>query len=170
MERLTCDYCGLPFRAPYRPAAEAKAYCCSGCAMASQLGIAGDKFPITPQLVFGLVFAFGVFNQLLLWGLAATLGREGRAGSAALFLLISVALGAVLYLAALLWLLRAKWLRASDGFVFALLAGPALAAVVLAWANRGSLGALIGFGANSLLGLWQARGFVRRWWAGRSKG
>ena len=75
MQRLSCDYCGLPFRAPYKPAAGEKAFCCSGCAMASRLGIDGEAFPVTPQLVFDLVFAFAVFNQFLLWLLAVALVR-----------------------------------------------------------------------------------------------
>ena len=165
MERLTCDYCGLPFRAPYKPAAGAKAFCCSGCAMASRLGIEGEKFPVSPQLVFDLLFAFGVFNQFLLWLLAMALGREGRADGAALCLLISVALGTLFYLATLVWLWRSRWLRASDGFVFALLAGPVLAGTALGWLGQGRFGAPMVAGANLLLLVWQARGFLRRWWA-----
>ena len=167
MERLTCDFCRLPFRAPARPAAGRKVYCCSGCAMADQLGIDGAQFPITPQLVFDLVFGFGVFNQALLLLLATALGREGRMGGAALCLLISAALGVVLYLVALAWQGRAGWLRASDAFVFALAAGPLLAGLVLAWRTCGFAGAALGLAVNLGLVLWSVRGFLRRWWARR---
>ena len=43
MERLTCDYCRLPFRPPRRPEVGTKVFCCSGCALASQLGIDGER-------------------------------------------------------------------------------------------------------------------------------
>ena len=168
MERLICDYCGLPFRAPYKPAEGRRAFCCSGCAMASQLGIDGAKFPVTPQLVFDLVFGFGVFNQALLLLLATALGREGRPGGAALCLLISAAIGVLMYLSALAWQWRAGWLRASDAWVFALAAGPVFAGLALAWCTRGFAGAGLGLVVNLGLSLWTARGFVRRWRARRS--
>ncbi|MBK8478261.1 MAG: hypothetical protein IPL39_18775 [Opitutaceae bacterium] len=138
MERLNCDYCGLPFRAPYKPAAGDKAYCCSGCAMASRLGIEGGEFPVSPQLVFDLLFAFAVFNQFLLWLLAVALVRDGRTEGAALCLRISVGLGALAYVATLGWQWRSRWLGVSDGFVFALLAGPVVGGrgVDLAGAGR----------------------------------
>ena len=168
MERLTCDYCGLPFRAPYKPAAGAKAFCCSGCAMASRLGIEGEAFPVTPQLVFDLLFAFGVFNQFLLWLLAVALLRDGRAEGALLCLRISVALGVLAYGAALLWQWRSRWLGASDGFVLALLAGPVAAGAVLVLLRQGMIGAPVSAAANLLLLAWQGRGFLRRQWARRS--
>lgn len=167
MERLNCDYCGLPFRAPYKPAAGDKAYCCSGCAMASRLGIEGGEFPVSPQLVFDLLFAFAVFNQFLLWLLAVALVRDGRLDGAALCLRISAGLGALAYLATLVWQWRSRWLGVSDGFVFALLAGPVAGGAVLAWLGQGGLGAPVLAGANLLLLAWQARGFLRRVWARR---
>ncbi len=169
MQRLTCDYCGLPFRAPYKPATEAKAYCCSGCALADQLGIEGEKFPISPQLIFDLVLAFGVFNQFLLVLLATALRRDGRVESAVLCVTLAAGLGAVLYLAALVWQWRSRWLRASDAFLYALLAAPALGgAVVGLWLKRGDA-ALVAAVANLLLVVWQGRGFLRRLWARRNK-
>ncbi len=169
MERLTCDYCGLPFRAPYKPAAGAKAYCCSGCALADQLGIEGEKFPISPQLIFDLLLAFGVFNQFLLVLLATALRRDGKVESAVLCVTLSAGLGAMLYLAALAWQWRSRWLRASDAFLYALLAAPALGgATVGLWLNRGDA-AVITAGANLLLLAWQGRGILRRLWARRNK-
>jgi hypothetical protein len=167
MERLTCDFCGLPFRAPYKPPAGEKAFCCSGCALASKLGVEGGSFPVSPQLVFDLVLGFGVFNQLLLGLLATALRRDGRTDGAEFCVLISAALGALLYLAAFGWQWRSRWLRASDAFLYALLAAPVLGGVVFAvWFRRGDA-ALIVAGANLLLVLWQGRGFLRRLWARR---
>ena len=165
MERLTCDYCRLPFRSPRRPEVGTKVFCCSGCALASQLGIDGERFPVTPQLVFDLVFGFGVFNQGLLGLLALALQREGRGAGAGLCCLIAVALGALLYLAALAWQWRSGWLRASDGFVFALAAGPVIAGGALTWAHHGGIGAALTTGATLGLVAWSTRGFLRRWWA-----
>lgn len=167
MERLTCDYCGLPFRAPYKAAPGEKVFCCSGCALASRLGIEGERFPITPQLVFDLVLAFGVFNEVLLGLLAFALRGEGRPTAAALCVTISAALGAVVYLAALAWQWRSRLLRASDAFLFALLAAPALGGSAVAlWLGRGEA-AFVPAAANLLLLLWQARGFLRRFRARR---
>ena len=162
MERLTCDYCGLPFRAPARPAAGAKAYCCSGCALADQLGIEGEKFPISPQLIFDLVLGFGVFNQFLLMLLAAALRRDGKADTAVLCVLLSAGLGGLLYLATLAWQWRSRWLRASDAFLYALLAAPALGGATLALSLKRGDAALAVAVANLLLVLWQGRGFLRR--------
>ncbi|MFT3828889.1 MAG: hypothetical protein QM691_04195 [Opitutaceae bacterium] len=167
MERLVCDYCGLPFRAPHKPASGAKAFCCSGCALASKLGIEGEKFPVSPQLVFDLALAFGVFNQLLLVLLAAAWRRDGRPEGAALCVTLSAALGGVLYLAALVWQWRSRWLRATDAFLYAALAAPVLGGVTLAlWLKCGDA-ALVAAAANLLLVLWQGRGFLRRLWAGQ---
>ncbi len=169
MERLTCDYCGLPFRAPYKPAAGAKAFCCSGCALASRLGIEGEKFPISPQLVFDLVLGFGVFNQFLLVLLAAALRRDGRVEPALLCVTIAAALGATLYLAALAWQWRSRWLRASDAFLYALLSAPVLGGAAIGlWLHRGDA-ALVSAVGNLLLVCWQGRGFLRRLWARRTK-
>ena len=167
MERLTCDYCGLPFRAPFKPAADAKAYCCSGCALASQLGIEGEKFPISPQLIFDLVLAFGVFNQFLLVLLAVALRRDGQADSAAFCVALSAGVAALLYLAAAVWQWRRRWLQTTDTFLYAVLAAPVLGgAAVGLWLKRGDA-ALLAAVANLLLVLWQGRGFLRRAWARR---
>ncbi|HLP01332.1 MAG TPA: hypothetical protein VK163_04850 [Opitutaceae bacterium] len=165
MERLTCDYCGLPFRAPYKPPAGEKAFCCSGCALASKLGIEGETFPVSPQLIFDLALAFGVFNQLLLVLLVAALRRDGRFDGAALCVTISAALGGALYLTALGWQWRSRWLRATDAFLYAALAAPVLGGVTVAlWLKRADA-ALVAAVANLLLVVWQGRGFLRRLWA-----
>ncbi|HLP07347.1 MAG TPA: hypothetical protein VK178_04215 [Opitutaceae bacterium] len=165
MERLTCDYCGLPFRAPYKQPAGEKAFCCSGCALASKLGIEGETFPVSPQLIFDVALAFGVFNQLLLVLLAVALRRDGRLDGAAWCVTISAVVGGALYLAALGWQWRSRWLCATDAFLYAMLAAPVLGGVTVAlWLNRGDA-ALVATMANLLLVLWQGRGFLRRLWA-----
>lgn len=168
MQRVTCSYCGLPFRTGRTPAAGEAVYCCSGCAMASRLGIDGEKFPVTPQLVFGLVYGFVVFNQLAVGLFAGALLREGRTDLAALLQRIDVALGVAVFLGALGWLARARWIRIADAMVFALLAGPLVAGVILALGGRLSEAVWLSFGTNALLGAWQSRGLIRRWWAQRS--
>src|SRR5262245_61966083 len=132
MQRVTCSYCGLPFRVARPPAAGEPTYCCSGCAMASRLGIEGEKFPITPQLLFGLGYGFAVFNQLALGVFAGALAREGRGDTALLLQRIDVGLGVAVFLGALAWLGSARWIRIADAVVFALLAGPMVAAAILA--------------------------------------
>ncbi len=167
MERLTCDYCGLPFRAPYKPAAGEKAFCCSGCAMASKLGIEGEAFPVSPQLVFDLLLGFGVFNQFLLLLLATALRRDGRADGAELCLVVAGLLALALYLAALAWQWSSRWLRVSDAVLFALLAAPVLGGAVVTVALKRGDAALVAAVANLVLVLWQARGFLRKVWARR---
>lgn len=169
MERLTCDYCGLPFRAPYKPAAGGKAFCCSGCAMASRLGIEGESFPVSPQLVFDLLLAFGVFNQFLLLILSTALGRDGRADGASLCVAMSAGLGILFYLAALAWQWRSRWLQVSDAVLFALLAAPVIGGAVVALALKRGDAALVAAVANLFLLGWQARGFLRRVWARRRR-
>ena len=167
MERLTCDYCSLPFRAPYKPAAGAKAFCCSGCAMASRLGIEGEQFPISPQLVFDLLFGFGVFNQFLLVLLAAALRRDGAAAGAGLCVTISALLGATSFLVALAWQWRSRWMQASDAIVFAVLAAPVAGGAVFGVRFHLVSGVAVAAVANLALVGWQGRGFLRRKWGRR---
>ena len=108
------------------------------------------------------MLGFGVFNQFLLLLLATALRRDGQADTAVLCVLLSAGLGGVLYLATLAWQWRSRWLRASDAFLYALLAAPALGgAVVALWLRRGDAALAVAV-ANLLLVLWQGRGFLRR--------
>jgi hypothetical protein len=169
MERLTCDYCGLPIGEPPEPAAGGTAFCCSGCAMASRLGIEGDQFPVTPQLIFDLLFGFGVFNQFLLVLFAAARRSDGRAEAAALCVAISAGLGVTLYLAALGWQWRGRWLRASDVWLYALLAAPVLGGAAVAVCLKRGDAALVSAVVNLALAGWLGRGFLRRALAKRSR-
>ena len=168
-KRPACDYCGLPIREQPKPVASGTAFCCSGCAMASRLSIEGDQFPVTPQLIFDLVFGFGVFNQLLLVLLAAARRSDGRAEAAALCVAISAGLGAALYLAALGWQWRGRWLRASDVWLYSLLATPVLGGAVVALCLKRGDAALAAAVANLVLAAWLGRGFLRRALAKRSR-
>ena len=170
MERLTCGYCGGPFRAQGNPAPEGDVFCCSSCAMAARLGVEGDKFPVTPQLVFDLVFGLGVFNQLLLVPLAIVIRNEGNEGGAALCVAISGGLGVALYLAALAWQSRMRWMRSSDAVLYALLAAPVIVGAVGALHLKRIDAALVSAAANMMLAVWLARGFLRRVWAKRCRG
>jgi hypothetical protein len=133
--------------------------------MASQLGIEADRFPITPQLVFDLVFGFGVFNQFLLVLLSRALGHDGRPILADRCMAGSAALGALLYAAALAWQWTRKWMRPSDAIVYALLSAPLAGGVVVAVSLHRIDAALAAAAANLLLLVWQSRGFLRRRWA-----
>lgn len=136
--------------------------------MASRLGIEGEKFPVTPQLVFGIVYGFVVFNQAALALFAGALVREGKGTTALLLQRIDVGLGVAVFAGALAWLAQARWVRVADAVIFALLAGPIVAAAMLTIGGRPSTGVWLAFAANALLGVWQARGLIRRWWAQRS--
>jgi hypothetical protein len=134
--------------------------------MAAQLGIVGDKFPVTPQLVFDLVFGLGVFNQLLLVPLAIVIRNEG---GATLCMEISGGLGVSLYLAALAWQSRIRWMRSSDAVLYALLAAPVILGAVGALHLKRVDAALVSAVANLMLAVWLARGFLRRVWAKRCR-
>lgn len=170
MERLNCGYCGLPYRSSRKPAPDGKAFCCSGCAMAARLGIEGDQFPVTPQLVFDLAFGLGVFNELLLVPLAMVLRNGGNDGGAALCVAISGGLGATLYLAALVWQASIRWMRSGDAVLYVLLAAPVFAGSGVALYLKTGGAALLAAAANLVLAVWLARGFLRRMCARRRRG
>ena len=170
MERLTCDYCGLPFHVPAKPVQAGDAFCGSGCAMAARLGIQGAQFPVTPQLVFDVVFGLGVFNEFLLVPLAMVLHNGGNEGGAALCTAISGGLGVTLYLAALAWQWRIRWVHAGDAVLYALLAAPVLGGAGVALYLKSGGAALLAAVANLALAVWLARGFLRRVRARRSRG
>jgi hypothetical protein len=138
--------------------------------MAARLGIEGNQFPVTPQLVFDVVFGLGVFNELLLVPFATVLRNGGNEGGAALCVAISGGLGLVLHLAALVWQWHIRWVRASDAVLYALLAAPVLGGAGVALSLRSGGAALIAALANLALAVWLARGFLRRVCARRRRG
>jgi len=166
VERLVCSYCGIPFRSR-GPAGTEPVYCCSGCAMASRMSIQGSEFPVTPQLVFGLVLGFAIFNQLLLLVLSLALVREERADTAALFAGISAVLGVVVFAAAFVWQLHSRLFRTTDVIAFAHGGVLAFAAVFFLTQSRPDLAAGAGIAATTLAAIWQMRGMIRKWIAAR---
>lgn len=166
MERLVCSYCGIPFRAR-RPAGEAPVYCCSGCGLASRMRISGDEFPVTPQLLFGLGLGFAAFNQVLLLLLAVALAREGRGDAAAISAGASAVIGIAIVAAAFAWQWFSRWLRATDAIVFALSGVIAAADALLLVRGERMPAAITGLVATGIVALWQVRGMVRKWIAGK---
>lgn len=162
MERLVCSYCGIPFRSLRRADGE-PAYCCSGCAMAARLNFSATAFPVTPQLVYGLILGFAVFNQALLIVLAFALVNERRVDTASRFAAASAVLAIVLFAGALVWQWRARLVRRTDFAAFAI-AGAFLAAdVFLLSVSAFGAASLAGLAATGLAAMWQLRGVARKW-------
>lgn len=162
MDRVTCDFCGLPFRLRRLPPSGQGVYCCSGCALAAQMRLEGEHWPVTPQLIFNLGFGFAVFNQALLWLVALGLARDEATLLAARFGLASIALGALVYAGALVWQILQGWLRGTDLAVYAVaLAANVLGAWVLVRIGWSAAGACY-LAASIALVAWQARGWVRK--------
>jgi hypothetical protein len=130
--------------------------------MAARLGIEGDKFPVTPQLVINVLFGLGVFNEFLLLPLAIVIRNGGNAGAASLCVAASGGLGLVLYLVALAWQTHIRWLRTSDAMLYSLVAVPVFGGAVIALCLKRGDAALVSSLANLLLAGWLARGFLRR--------
>lgn len=154
MARVTCAYCGLPFKAvrvdPGRPA-----FCCTGCALASRVPVdAKGDFPVNAALVSALATGFLFFNQLLFWGLSVLLQAEGRSDPAASCALASWIAGAV------------TWSVLAYGLVFMAAGGWIDRVVVLIALIAGVAGAFGGSlacaaGANAVLLTWSVRGLLK---------
>jgi hypothetical protein len=164
VERLVCSYCGLPFRS-LRPADSEPMYCCSGCAMAARLNISGEKFPVTPQLVYGLLLGFGIFNQALLIALALALVNERRVETAEKFAAASAILAIVLFVIALAWQWRAQLFRRTDLAAFVIAGAFLVTDTFLLSGSAFGAASLAGLVATMLAALWQPRGFARKWLA-----
>jgi hypothetical protein len=160
--RIVCSYCGLPFRS-LRPADNEPAYCCSGCAMAARLNISGEKFPVTPQLVYGLILGFGIFNQALLIVLAFALVNERRLETAEKFAAVAAVLAIVLFVVALAWQWRARLMRRTDLAAFVIAGVFLMADAFLLSKSAFGAASLAGLAATGLAAMWQARGFPRKW-------
>ena len=160
MHSVPCAYCGLPVRltsaqAEAVQASANPAYCCVGCAIASQVPVdEKGQFPITRALLAAVAMGFVLFNQWLTWLLATGLAHEGRAGAAQVAFWASLGLGAVLWVAIVTAGALSRSLRLADAWV-------ACAVVMIA-----TLGLLAGSAAGFALGnaafaTWHARGFLR---------
>jgi len=161
MTRVTCHYCGLPFKVR-RVELERKYFCCTGCAMASRVPVdEKGQFPVNSHLITALVAGFLFFNQLLLWLVAELLVRESRMALAVRFFWLAggAALATWLTLAVLQWKERAA--RLPD-FVFM-----AFGMVVFGLALRRCPPMPLEMAvANLVLIIWVFRGFLRKRIAG----
>jgi len=166
MERVTCAFCGLPFRVRLAPPGT-RHYCCSGCALASRIPMDGDRLPVSRGLIIALVLSFGLFNQILFTALAVATAAEGRQDQADLIALVAQVVGGVLAVACIGFLVTARTRRFSDGLFLgvAVLAG-GVAVSRGWWADRAATGWCL-LGLNGALALWLARGWMRRAWQRR---
>lgn len=131
--------------------------------MAARLNITDAAFPVTPQLVYGLLLGFAIFNQALLILLALALVNEGRADTAEKFAAASALLALVLFVVALAWQWRAQLVSRTDLAAF-LIAGAFLAAdLFLLSGSAFGVAAFAGLAATVLAAAWQSRGFARKW-------
>ena len=157
MERVTCQYCGLPFRVRKVAAGEAH-FCCTGCAMLSRIPVdAEGQFPVNAHLVAALITGFILFNQLLFWLIAELLVREGRMAVAVRLFWLSGGAAAALWVSLLLLQRRVKALRGAEAVAMALgLAG-------LAWAFWRQPPRPLGLaGVSLVLTAWTFRGLLLR--------
>ena len=155
MNKVSCHYCGLPFKV-VRTRPDGEYFCCSGCALASRVPVGADgRFPTNPALVTAMAAGFVFFNQMLFWLLSVLLVREGRLPVAGRFAAASLVAGAVVWggLVVVQWRLGAR--RWPDLLVTVLTAG-LLACGVATGAPPCALAA-----TASLLA-WGARGFLKK--------
>ncbi len=157
MPRVQCSYCGLPFKVRQVEAGR-PIYCCSGCALASRLPVAGagGQFPVTADLVVAVAVGFAFFNEVLFWLLGVSLALEHRFAPALVFARISAGTGALVWVVLAAGIVRAPTRRWGDGVV----ALATLAAAVLAFQAPLSAGGIVA--ANAALGLWVARGWGKK--------
>ncbi len=155
MNKVACDYCGLPFKA-LRVQSGRECFCCSGCAIASRVPVDGDgNYPINPTLLTALGVGFIFFNQLMFWLLAVLLVREGKVPASARLEGVSLVLGAVMWVAlvAVQWRFGARrWVDAVVGVLTAGFMAIAVADGSLACAAAG----------NAALVTWSVRGFFKK--------
>lgn len=156
MSQVHCDHCGQSFRV--RRADDSRDhFCCAGCAFRARVPIdAEGNYPVNGALISALVVGFLYFNQLLDWGVAALVTRQGKAALAQRFA-AGGATFAVLVWLGLVWLqLRAGPLRGKDFLVAAV----SLALIASSFRSVPlSLGLLAS--ANAVLLIWNFRGIFR---------
>ncbi|MCF3648708.1 hypothetical protein [Synoicihabitans lomoniglobus] len=154
MESASCHYCGLPFKVRTVKPAES-VYCCAGCALAERVRTEDGNFPVTPELIVGLLASLAVFNQVLFAVLAWLMQDEGKADLVRRFEWGSLSLGAAAFVL-LVVAQRSSGARTPLDLillcqsVFLLILGVGLTSPFCA-----------AIGTIGLLG-WSARGLVRR--------
>jgi hypothetical protein len=161
MERVSCDFCGLPFSVRSAPAG-ATHYCCSGCALASRIPVHDGTLPVSKQLVAALALGFGVFNQMMFAVLGAAVAGERRVEMGGKLMIVSLLIGLVVLLVNVTLLTTTRPRRISD-----IVGGSlgVLAAVLAVWSILKSDGVNATWfllGANLWFACWMSRGWVRR--------
>jgi hypothetical protein len=98
MAKVSCHYCGIPFRVT-RVEENREYFCCTGCAMLSHVPVdEKGQFPVNAHLVSALAAGFLLFNQLLFWLVAELLVRESRMVLAERFFWLSGAAALLVWL------------------------------------------------------------------------
>lgn len=161
MERVACDFCGLPFSVR-RARPGASHYCCSGCALASRIPVNDGTLPVSKPLMAALALGFGIFNQTLFSVLGSAVVAEGRVEVGGRLIGVSLVIGSLVVLANVVFLSTTRPWRITD-----LIGGSLgiLAAVLTAWffltgdTDRAKWFLL---GANLWFAFWMSRGWLRR--------
>jgi len=163
MERVTCAFCGLPFRVRIAPPGTSH-FCCSGCALASRIPVHGDRLPISRGLVLALVLGFGLFNQVLFAALAAATRGEGRQAEAEMFVLVANSIGGLLAMVCIGLMVTAAQRRSADWIVLAIGGTAGIAAIWQGWLAEPAQVGLLLLVLNITFALWLMRGWIRRGW------
>ena len=161
MERVSCDFCGLPFSVRSSPAG-ATHYCCSGCALASRIPVHDGTLPVSRQLIVALALGFGVFNQILFAVLGAAVVEEGRMEAGSQLMIVSLVIGLLVLLVNGAFLATTRPRRMTDvmgGVLGIFAAGLALWSVL-----KGDVFNATWFllGASLWFAFWMTRGWLRR--------
>jgi hypothetical protein len=154
---VTCRYCGLPFRVS-RVEPGRDYFCCTGCAVLGRVPVdASGNFPVNAHLVSALSVGFLYFNQLLCWGVAVLLARQGRLDLSNRFTWISTAVALLAWAAVVVIQARERVLRGKD-IVFGLLT------LLQLWVGLTRLpsGLWIMAGGNAIWLIWAFRGLLRK--------
>jgi len=157
MTRVSCHYCGLPFKV--RRVEEGRDYfCCTGCAMLSRVPVdEKGQFPVNAHLVSALMTGFLFFNELLFWLVAVLLVRESKMALAVRFFWLSGGTALVVWLALAILHWKERAARAVDVIFMA------LGLVVLAVAFRRQPPWPLELAvANAVLIVWSFRGLLRK--------
>lgn len=161
MERVSCDFCGLPFSVRPAPAG-ATHFCCSGCALASRIPVHDGTLPVSKQLMIALALGFGVFNQIMFSVLGAAVADEGRVELGARLMVVSLSVGFLVLLVNIAFLATIRPWRTSDVIGASL---GIFAAVSAVWSIvKGEVAGATWFllGSSCWFVFWMTRGWLRR--------
>ena len=157
MTRVSCHYCGLPFKV--RRVEEGRDYfCCTGCAMLSRVPVdEKGQFPVNAHLVSALVTGFLFFNQLMFWLVAVLLVRESKMVLAVRIFWLSGGAATAVWLALALMQWKERAARAWDYLFMAL----GLVALAVAFRRQPPWPLEMAI-TNAVLIGWSFRGLLRK--------